>query len=222
MGTGYLRIRSRLMLIPMSTVIDLWNPHYPPRIIHVGAHLGEERDAYEAAGTAVVWWCEGNPDLLPPLRSHLCEPRPQTSTQHQVVHAILGPRDDEPIILNIAEDTMTSSVLAGGTVPVDYVGAHSMRSTTLDTICGELGQPTMIACDAQGFDLEILRGAQKTLPGVEVVYVEVSEVPIYKGSAHRTEVDQFLWDAGFRLALTEMSRNGEGWGDSCYVRRGIR
>lgn len=204
----------------MPTVMDLWNPQNPPRIAHVGAHLGEERDAYEAAGAAVVWWHEGNPSLLDPLRAHLCEPRPMTATQHQVIGAVLGRRDEEPVVLNIAADTMNSSVLDPGEIPVEYVGRCSTLARTIDALHADLGQPTMLAIDSQGYELEILKGAGAALPGVELVYCEVSEVPIYDGAPHWSEIDHLLREAGFRLAQIEMSRNGEGWGDGCWLRVG--
>lgn len=205
----------------MHLVMDVWSPANPPRILHGGAHLGEERDAYEQAGADWVLWCEANPALLDPLRAHLCEPRPIVRpTCHTVAHALLGADSGDRRALNVAADTMNSSVLGEGLIPVDYERVEGMPVTTVDDLTTVYGQPTMLALDCQGYELEILRGSVLTLPGVELVYTEVSEVPIYDGAPHWREIDGFLAGQGFRLAKIEMDRNGAGWGDGCWLRIG--
>lgn len=69
----------------------------------------------------------------------------------------------------------------------------------------------LLKLDVQGFELNVLRGAIKTLESCAYVYAECSEVPLYDGQALRPEVEAFLGQHGFRLRsrCNEQRVNGE-------------
>ena len=53
--------------------IDLgrhWNV-FPSNVLHVGAHIGEEKDLYEEAGWGSVIWVEAQPELVKNLAQKL-------------------------------------------------------------------------------------------------------------------------------------------------------
>jgi hypothetical protein len=54
-----------------------------------------------------------------------------------------------------------------------------------------------IKLDVQGFELEVLKGASKTLESAEVVLMEVSLIEINKGAPLINEVMQFMVSRGF-------------------------
>lgn len=77
---------------------------------------------------------------------------------------------------------------------------------TVDTVSidalvesGELPSPDIISIDAQGAELRILRGAQKTLATTLCVVTEVEFFEIYDGQALFDEQMMFLSQQGFRL-----------------------
>ncbi len=212
------------MLIPFDQVLDLWQPKHPPRILHCGAHLCEERDAYEDGGVQFVTWIEANPHLIDPIRAYLCEPRPIDPLgwcAHRVIHAVIGDQDNREITLHIAENTHNSSVLNPGTIDVNYVEDYTAMSSTVDAIVKATFQPTMLNLDLQGIEFHALLGATHTLQGTEVVYLEVAEEPVYEDAPHWSEIDKLLRSAGFRLAQMEMTRSGDGWGDAIWLRKGV-
>jgi FkbM family methyltransferase len=64
---------------------------------------------------------------------------------------------------------------------------------------GELEAPTLLKIDAQGYELEVLRGAESLLPAVQTVLVECSFVELYAGQALADDVTCLLRPHGFRL-----------------------
>lgn len=93
-------------------------------------------------------------------------------------------------------------------------GAVDETATTvvaLDDDLPELSAPILLKIDVQGFELEVLRGAERTLRLVDEVYVECSFVELYEGQALADEVVAFLLERGLRLAgvFHTLYRNSE-------------
>lgn len=216
------------MLISMRKITEYWSPTAKPIVMHCGAHLGEERDAYESVGVEMVWWIEANPHLMDRLNWYLNEPRPRKGTEHRTTNALLAATDGEEITLNLADESLCSSVLPLGTQAefgdgVTYIDKITMPSSTIDALCEEAGvQPTMLNLDLQGFELDALHGASEIISGVECVYTELNEDECYVGAPHWTSVALFLEREGFQLARIEMTRSGDGWGDGLWIRKDAR
>lgn len=86
------------------------------------------------------------------------------------------------------------------------IGSEECQVTTLDTLAPELLEPQdrlYLKLDVQGFELEALRGAKRTLEQVAVLDVELSERPLYRGAPSADEVVAYLGDRGYALLQTE-------------------
>jgi hypothetical protein len=70
--------------------------------------------------------------------------------------------------------------------------------------------------DIQGFELEALRGARKTLKNVKWIMSEVNRAEVYENCAHVEEMDEFLGKYGFNRVETNWA--GQTWGDALYVK----
>ncbi len=60
-----------------------------------------------------------------------------------------------------------------------------------------LEAPVLLKIDVQGFELAVLKGAEKMLSQVDCVVCEVSFQPLYQGQATFAEIYQLLLAAGF-------------------------
>lgn len=79
-------------------------------------------------------------------------------------------------------------------------GTQAVEVETLDgALPGEPARPALLKIDVQGLELEVLKGASRTLGSVDECFVECSFVELYEGQAMADEVVGFLEDRGFRL-----------------------
>ena len=68
--------------------------------------------------------------------------------------------------------------------------------------------PVVLKSDTQGFDLEVLAGAERVLDHIAIIQVEVAMVPIYVDAPAFSDVNSYLLDKGFVLYnLYPLSRN---------------
>lgn len=225
------------MLIPLPGVIDRYDLHLSG-CVHVGAHEGQEAQTYVDCRIDKVAWIEANPATLPALRAHV-EP-----FGHSVIEACVGETTGAPVTFHVAEADnysnrgQSSSILPLGThrdrhPEVSYVADLAMQTTTLDDLCDahNIGGPgwDLLVADVQGAELLVLRGAQRMLEHVTLVYLEVNIEPLYEGCGLFDEVDELLVDAGFEcqevmLAGCQRADCGDGgnrwvgWGDGIWLR----
>lgn len=76
----------------------------------------------------------------------------------------------------------------------------AVRNTTIDRLLESSGvQPDVLSIDAQGAELRILKGAEKTLRNVLCAVTEVEFEPIYEGQNLFDEQMTLLRSHGFRL-----------------------
>ncbi len=76
-----------------------------------------------------------------------------------------------------------------------------------------------INMDVQGYELEVLKGATKTLEKVDYVYCEVNRDEVYENNVFVEELDEFL--AEYNMERVETSWDGQIWGDALYVRKNL-
>ncbi len=81
------------------------------------------------------------------------------------------------------------------------VQAQPIELITLDDWCAGNGfaRADLLKLDTQGSELDILRGAQRSLESVDVVETEVEFNPMYDGQPLFGDIDRFLRDRGFVL-----------------------
>jgi FkbM family methyltransferase len=109
--------------------------------------------------------------------------------------------------LHVSAADDSSSLLRIGAGQIALFPGTSERGTrvvdvepldaAIDPDC--LVDPVLMKIDVQGYELEVLRGATRTLPGVRWVYVECSFEELYDDQPLAGEVTRWLFDHGFAL-----------------------
>jgi len=108
--------------------------------------------------------------------------------------------------LHVTADADSSSLFAldqqhrvfAGT---DEVRTEEVRTAPLDDVLPEhWPRPALLKIDVQGAEIEVLRGADRTLAAVDEILVEVSFRPLYRQQARADEVIGYLLDRGFIVA----------------------
>jgi FkbM family methyltransferase len=114
--------------------------------------------------------------------------------------------------LNVAANSSSSSLLAmcerhvASAPDSSYLEVQKVTITRLDSLGPDLLRPaeqTFLKIDVQGFELEVLRGARRTLDCVVGIDCELSFVPLYREAPLFQEVVDFLSERGFGLLALE-------------------
>ncbi|MBL6764906.1 MAG: FkbM family methyltransferase [Verrucomicrobiae bacterium] len=108
--------------------------------------------------------------------------------------------------------------------------AVEVEVRTLDDVVAETkaAGPAFLKLDVQGFEMHVLRGAEKALANeVAIVMCETLFEGLYEGQAEFLEMLRFLDERGFRfLEFADERRLGENgrliYADAVFVRRELR
>lgn len=176
-------------------------------VIHVGGHVGEEVKLYKKQTS--------NIHIFEPLE--WCYDKINSSVQKYNV--ALG-ATEKTVEMYIASNNQSSSLLA----PKEHLKEHAqIRFThkkkvdvkTLDSY--NITSCNFLTIDAQGYELEVLKGASKTLASIDYIVVEVNEKELYENCPMVYDLDAFL--TTFERLETRMTSHG--WGDAFYMRKNI-
>jgi hypothetical protein len=75
----------------------------------------------------------------------------------------------------------------------------------------------ILIIDVQGYELEVLKGAQELLKNnIKIIVAELNKDELYEKCPLYSEIDNFLVDFGFKRILTEWKK--EGYGDGLYIK----
>lgn len=108
----------------------------------------------------------------------------------------ISQRDDSSSLLPISG--VQTSTFPG----TDEVATAEIDVAPLDEVLdvSALRGPVLLKIDVQGFELELLRGAIKSLPAINDIYCELSFLPLYAGQPLAPQVIEWLFARGFVLA----------------------
>lgn len=131
--------------------------------------------------------------------------------------------------LGDAAGELEISVYDDGNASFCYMSEHrerrSVRIKTLDSLAEEHGVvgPVVLKVDTEGFELNVLRGAEQVLKMSDLVVLEVAFIPP-QGVPEFCEISEFMNTHGFALydilGLRERPIDGAlGLGDVAYVKK---
>jgi aryl-phospho-beta-D-glucosidase BglC (GH1 family) len=81
----------------------------------------------------------------------------------------------------------------------------------------DISPMNFINMDVEGYEMEVLKGATKTLKHVDYIICEVSSEERYVGQALEPEITEYLKKKGFDLIASDWG--GVNWGDQLYAKR---
>lgn len=109
--------------------------------------------------------------------------------------------EDGTADINVADNSVSSSLLPitsqhiQASSDTKYVRTERIRVARLDSIRNEVvqtGDRVFLKLDVQGFEKQVLAGAQKSVSEIHVVECELSLAPLYQnGPLYREMIDEF-------------------------------
>lgn len=215
------------MLIPFeycANVLLAINSEKPLRVLHVGAHTGEEAAAYSRCGVKEVIWVEPNFELIDELRESISK----FPMRQQILPLALWDSNSE-LILNITNNTQSSSMLELHQhrkyyPQIEVVNSTPVKAFRFDTLLAQ--KPSVLISDnvdfvnidTQGAELRVLKGMGEFLRAgcIKGIYAEVNIEEMYAGIPMVSDIDNYLAEFEFFRVRTILTR--QGWGDALYVR----
>jgi FkbM family methyltransferase len=192
-----------------------------PVIFDVGAHFGETIIRfYKAFDRPTVHAFEPSKESHNILKRE-CETFPNLIENNLALGATRGTMR----LLENENTYMTSFLELGRDGNGQIVNCTAVGVDTIDDYCKERGidRIDILKSDAQGFDLEVLKGAQRMMKrgAINLVYLEINFAEIYKNSPAPDEILAFMRQRGFSLVTFYrlFYVNGRlGWTDALFKR----
>jgi len=187
-------------------------------VIHVGGHIGQEMKTYRKNNVDNLIVIEPQQVPFQKLKSVVDS---LDFPNIQLVNKALGNRCDT-VEMTCNDDGLCSSILNPKHVLEQYPDIifdrkETVEMVTMDSVIGENHNYNFLNMDTQGYELEVLRGAKKTLQKINYVYTEVNNTEVYENNALIEEIDEFLKD--YNMIRVETDWMGVTWGDAFYIRQ---
>jgi FkbM family methyltransferase len=167
---------------------------YHPRVaVDIGAYAGD--------------WTISLRRLFPDTRILMIEPQASRRPRLQALAQAHDGVEFAPALLGrAAADRVTFYEAETGSSVLRDPGntaaqSTAMEMTTLDAVVHTtpFEHADFLKLDVQGYELEVLKGAEQVLASVEAVMMEVNLIEVYKGAPLANEAVAFMAERGFRV-----------------------
>jgi FkbM family methyltransferase len=201
------------MLIKFNDIVNKYGN--PKGIIHIGAHLMEERSDYISNGLYNTIWIEANPKLYEVIKN-----------SDIVYNWAISDIDGQFVNFNITNNGQSSSILNLDKHkiyhPQIYVSeVISVKTKRMDTLIKEnnidINNYDFLNIDIQGAELLALKGFGDLLYNIKFIYTEINTDNLYKNCALVSEIDEYLKKYEFKRVETSMTEYE--WGDALYIKK---
>lgn len=182
-------------------------------VIHVGAHFGEEYLSYISAGIYNIHFFEASNRTFSRLKFQVgCSP---------CYNFALGAVESKSTMYvetsnQGQSNSLLKPLLHSKQYPqITFDETEEVTVRPLDSF--NIKGCNFLNIDVQGFELEVLKGSEQSLPDINYIYSEVNRAETYENCAQIGEMDGFLSRHGFKRVETIWA--GGIWGDALWVKQ---
>lgn len=182
-------------------------------VIHVGAHFGEEYLSYISAGIYNIHFFEASNRTFSRLKFQVgCSP---------CYNFALGAVESKSTMYvetsnQGQSNSLLKPLLHSKQYPqITFDETEEVTVRPLDSF--NIKGCNFLNIDVQGFELEVLKGSEQSLPAINYIYSEVNRAETYENCAQIGEMDGFLSRHGFKRVETIWA--GGIWGDALWVKQ---
>jgi FkbM family methyltransferase len=192
----------------------------PKGIIHIGAHLMEERNDYLSKNVSNIIWIEANPKVYSEIEFV------NSNENEKAFNYAISDVDNQFVKLNVTNNGQSSSILALEKHKVHHPHVYvtevvDVETKRIDTLFNENGLDIenydFVNIDIQGAELLAIKGFGDLIGRVKYIYTEINTNFLYENCALVGEMDEYLERFGFERAETSMTPFE--WGDALYMKK---
>jgi FkbM family methyltransferase len=217
-GKRYLK--TKLFQVPdtESTLLRMKRLGFDPGVaIDVGAYVGD--------------WTHSFKQIFPESHILMIEPQAAKAAVLAKVKSELPDVDLRMVLLGAREEASVgfresetaSSVLAetsNSRPPTAHIPMTTLDAVTANSL---FARPNFIKIDVQGYELEVLRGGERTLESAEAVLMELNLLRLHEGAPLFHESAEFMGNHGFQVydicSLIRRPYDGAVWqSDVMFIR----
>ena len=164
-------------------------------IIDVGANIGTTviPAAFKTGESGTVLAFEANPKTFRYLQANIALNKINNVNAYNMA---LGDKQKISYITNKENDDQNE-------ISQNNHNAHSVKEITLDSLTEDYKHINLLKIDVEGYELFVLKGAEKTLKKVQLIYIEISEIQFKKYGYTCRDVFEFLAKYKFRFVRLE-------------------
>lgn len=203
------------MLLNLNSIVNKYNMKISG-VLHIGAHFGEENNAYNDLGIQKRIFFE-------PLSSNFKVLKNNIGENYTLMNIALG-NDNKKISMNVetANSGQSSSILnpvlhLTQYPHIKFESTEEVEMKRLDDLGMDLSDFNFINIDVQGYELEVFKGAEKTLHNIDYIMSEINRDEVYQNCARIEQLIDFLTPYGFELV--EQTWDGGTWGDGFFIKK---
>jgi FkbM family methyltransferase len=205
------------MLLKFDDIIKKYGK--PKGVIHIGAHLMEERHDYLSFGLNNTIWVEANPDVFSKI-----EFINRQESNEMVFNYAISDIDNSIVKLNVTNNGQSSSILEMEKHKIHHPTIHvseilEVTTKRMDVLIKEnnidINEYDFLNIDIQGAELLAIKGFGDLIDNFKFIYVEVNTNYLYKDCALMNEIDEYL--VKFKRVETLLTQYE--WGDALYVKQ---
>jgi hypothetical protein len=203
------------MLLDLETLIKKYNLNIKG-VLHIGAHVGREINAYRKANIKNVMFFEPLPHTFEKLKQYVGE------NGAIFINKALGNKTGKAeMYVEYNNESQSSSILEPALHVKQYPNIIfndkiEVEIDKLDNIPYLRNDYNFINIDVQGYELEVFKGAPKSLYTIDYIMTEINRADLYKDCVLEEELDNFLFEFGFIRVETYWA--GVTWGDALYIK----
>lgn len=194
-------------------------------VIHIGAHHGEEIQAYRESNVQYIAWFEACRNFMADLYGNT---QRYPGIKQLYYNECMSDVDDEVVNFNVANNGQSSSILQLGTHAklyphINYVKSIEMKTKQFQTFLNQkkeldINNYDFINLDVQGAELKVLKGFGDLLnhAHLRAIYTEINFEHVYENCCLVNELDEYL--AKFSFKRIHTSAPEKTWGDALYTK----
>lgn len=211
-------------------ILELHHQTPIKKIMHLGAHIGNEIEFYKDLNPDIIYWFEPNPELISDLKHNVFK---YNEIEQKVFDVAVSDKNEEIDFNLIYSDDMSntgcSSIMELKYHSIQYphikkIKTVKVSAVNIDDFLIKNNLETdfdYINMDIQGSEYNVLSTSQILFneTNFRIFQIETSKAEMYEGQKLEIDVINLMSQKGYeRVYYHEWSHN---WGDSLFLKRKI-